>query len=202
VTAEHILEAPLAEDLDVLLTTGLVGEVRLRRLTALDADAFAAHVAADLARLSEFLPWPARTSTPPGAAEWLARYDRGEDGRKLAAGVMQDGALVAGMVLLNHDEAAAIIELGCWSVAAAEGRGVVRAACVEGLRLARSWGVERVEWHCDPQNSRSGALARRLGFQLEGTLRSAYPLRGERRDTEVYGLIGTEIDEAIDQVRR
>jgi RimJ/RimL family protein N-acetyltransferase len=162
-----------------------------------DADAFAAHVAADLARLSEFLPWPVRTDTPPGAAEWLRRYDRGEDGRMLVAGVTHDGALVAGVVLMNHDEAAAILELGCWSVAGAEGRGVVRAACVEALRVARSRGVERVEWHCDPQNTRSGALARRLGFQLEGTLRSSYPLHGERRDTQVYGLVGSEIDEVL-----
>jgi RimJ/RimL family protein N-acetyltransferase len=154
-------------------------------------------VASDLDRLREFLPWPDPTSTVEGAAEWLARYDRGEDGRRLVAGILHDGALVGGIVLFFWSEPMAQIELGCWAVAGAEGTGAVRAACVEGLRLARSWGAERVEWHCDPQNTRSGALARRLGFQLEGTLRSSYVLRDERRDTEVYGLVGAEIDAAI-----
>ncbi len=162
-----------------------------------DAAVFAAHVASDLPRLREYLPWPDPTSEPAGAAEWLGRYDRGEGGRRLAAGIWHDGALVGGIVLFFHDEASAQIELGCWALSSVEGRGVVRAACVEGLRLARSWGVERVEWHCDPRNTRSGALAVRLGFQHEGTLRSSYVLRGERLDTAVYGLIGTEIDEAI-----
>jgi RimJ/RimL family protein N-acetyltransferase len=188
-------------DLDLPLATGLSGDVRLRTLTEADAAAFARHVAADLPRLSAFLPWPERTALPAGAAEWLARYDRGEDGRRLVAGVWVAGELVAGVVLLHHDEATATIELGCWSVGTAEGKGVVRAACLEALRVARSWSVERVEWHCDPQNARSGALARRLGFRLEGTLRSSYPLRGERRDTEVYGLVEREIDDALTATR-
>jgi ribosomal-protein-serine acetyltransferase len=156
-------------------------------------------VAADLERLSEFLPWPARTATPEGAATWLGLYDRGDDGRVLVAGVRADGELVAGIVLFHHDADSAAVELGCWSVAAAEGRGVVWAACVEGLRHARqALGVERVVWQCDPTNTRSAALAERLGFVREGVLRSSYVLRDERRDTAVYGLVGTEIDTAID----
>ena len=66
-------------------------------------------------------------------------------------------------MLFFYDERSQIIELGCWALSGVEGHGVVRAACVEALRIARSWGVERVEWHCDPENARSGALARRLG---------------------------------------
>lgn len=113
------------------------------------------------------------------------------------AGIWQDGALVGGIVLFFWSEASAQIELGCWALPVAEGTGVVRAACVEGLRLARSWGVERVEWRCDPRNTRSVALAERLGFRLEGVLRSSYVLRGERLDTAVYGLVGAEIDATI-----
>ena len=100
-------------------------------------------------------------------------------------------------MLFHHDEATQTIELGCWALAVVEGQGAVRAACVEGLRIARGWGVERVQWHCDPRNTRSSGLALRLGFRHEGTLRSSYPLRGERCDTAVYGLVETEIDAAI-----
>jgi ribosomal-protein-serine acetyltransferase len=182
--------------LDVALSTRLPGDVRLRRLTAADAVAFAAGMAADLERMSVFLPWPALTATPDGAATWLGRYEAAEGGRRIAGGVWQDGTLVAGMVLFHHDEPSAQIELGCWALAAAEGMGVVRAACVEGLRLARSWGIERVEWRCAPENGRSGGLARRLGFTLEGRLRSSYVLGDRRLDTDVYGLVGEEIDRA------
>lgn len=184
-------------DVDLPLRSGLAGDVRLRSLTAADADGFAAHVAADLSRLAEFLAWPERTDTAGGALDFLRPYVEQSDGRRLIAGIWADGALVGGVVLFHHDPVAAVIELGCWATAAAEGQGVVRAACVEGLRLARSWGVERVQWHCDPRNTRSAALALRLGFVHEGTLRSSYPLRGQRLDTAVYGLVEAEIDRAI-----
>ena len=39
----------------------------LRRLTAADAVPFAAHMAGDLSRLGEHLPWPAATSSVDGA---------------------------------------------------------------------------------------------------------------------------------------
>jgi RimJ/RimL family protein N-acetyltransferase len=184
-------------ELDVALSTRLPGEVRLRQLTPADAEVFAAGIAADLKRMSEFLPWPALTATPDGAAAFLQRYEGPDGGRKIAAGAWYDGELVAGIVLFRHDEPAAQMEIGCWSLGAAAGQGVVRAACIEGLRLARSWGIERVEWRCSPENVRSGALARRLGFTLEGRLRSSYVLRDQRLDTEVYGLVGAEIDRAI-----
>jgi RimJ/RimL family protein N-acetyltransferase len=184
-------------DLDLPLDTGLAGDVRLRVLTPDDAEAFAAHVASDLSRLAEFLAWPERTDNPQGALAFIQPYVDKLDGRRAIAGIWADDELVGGIVLFHHDPAAAVIELGCWAVAPAEGRGAVRAACVEGLRLARSWGVERVQWHCDPRNTRSVALALRLGFVHEGTLRSSYPLRGGRCDTAVYGLVEREIDEAI-----
>ena len=170
----------------------------LRTLTAADAPAFASHIAGDLARLSEFLPWPARTDTPEGAAAWITAYTDGVNGRVLVAGIEAGDRLVGGMVLFGHSVEMAEIELGCWAVAAVEGTGAVRAACVEGLRQARTvHDVERVVWQCDPENTRSGGLARRLGFSLEGVLRSSYVLRGERRDTELYSLVGSEIDAAI-----
>lgn len=170
----------------------------LRTLTAADAPAFASHIAGDLARLSEFLPWPARTDTPDGAAEWISAYTHGDNGRLLVAGIEDGRRLVGGVVLFGHDPVASQLELGCWAVADVEGMGAVRAACVEALREARQvHGAERVVWQCDPENLRSGGLARRLGFHLEGVLRSSYVLRDERRDTELYSLVGAEIDRAL-----
>lgn len=169
----------------------------MRELSGADAEEFAAHVAADLDRLKEFLPWPERTATPEGAAAWLQPYADQQDGRVVCLGIEVDGALVGGAVLFHHDPAMATIELGCWITAGHEGKGLVRAACLEGLRRARDLGVQRVVWQCDPRNTRSRGLAERLGFTYEGTLRSSYVVRGERLDTAVFSLVGTEIDEAL-----
>jgi RimJ/RimL family protein N-acetyltransferase len=63
------------------------------------------------------------------------------------------------------------------------------------IGLARSeLGAERVEWHSTTVNTRSRRLAERLGLQHEGTLRCDYVLRGERLDTDVFSLVGAELD--------
>ena len=177
------------------LATRLPGRVTFSRLTTADADAFAAHVSADLARLRTHLPWPDVTSTPEGAAGWLGAYERQEDGRVGVGGMWHDGRLLGGALLFQHDPAAANVEIGCWVVAAGEGAGVVSAACRWLLGYARGeLHAERVEWHAGTTNERSRRLAERLGFVHEGTLRSNYPLRGERLDTDVLSLVGAELD--------
>lgn len=171
---------------------------RLTSLTAADAREFAVHISSDLERLSVFLPWPALTADEAGAAAWLGRYDTGDEGRALVAGLRVGGRLLGGVVLFRHDEHSASAELGCWAVAEGEGRGLVRAGCVEALRVARSGlRAERVVWQSDPANTRSRALAERLGFHHEGTLRSAYVLRDERRDSDLLSLVGVELDRAV-----
>ena len=183
-----------------MLEDGLTLETRhpspvtLRRLTAADAEAFARHVADDQERLLTYLPWPPVTATPEGAAEWLERYDREEDGRVLVAGAWSEGELLGGALLFHHDPMFHNIEIGCWVVAAGEGHGIVSAACRAMLDIARDeLRAERVEWRTTTVNERSRRLAERLGFQYEGTLRSNYVLDGERHDSVVLSLVGDEI---------
>jgi RimJ/RimL family protein N-acetyltransferase len=180
---------------EVGLDTGLPGPVVLRALSTADAVAFAEHVAADLPRLAEHLPWPEPTSTPEGAASWLGPYEHLEDGRVVVGGVWAGADLVGGALLFHHEPGAGIVEIGCWLTAAAEGGGVAAAACTVLIGLARAeLTVERLEWHASTLNARSRRLAERLGFQHEGTLRSNYVLRGERLDTDVLSLVGAELD--------
>lgn len=165
----------------------------VRPLTAADAELFAEHIAGDLEHLSEFLGWPALTATSDGAREWLAKYDACLDGRKLVIGDEREGRLVGGAVLISYSAENKVAELGCWAVL--EGRRVASTLCREVLRVARQeLGVERVAWQCDSQNWRSRRLGEHLGFRLEGTLRSSYVLRGERRDLDVLSMVGTELD--------
>ena len=139
---------------EVGLDTGLPGPVVLRALTTADAVAFAGHVAADLPRLAEHLPWPDPTSTPDGAADWLGLYERQEDGRVGVGGVWAGDALVGGALLFHHQPDDGIVEIGCWLTAPAEGAGVAAAACTVLVGVARAeLAAERVEWHASTVNT-------------------------------------------------
>lgn len=160
-----------------------------------DAETFARHAAADVEHLREHLGWAETATKPAGAREWLEAYEYGSDGRVLVAGAFDGSEIVGGALLLHHEPEANSIELGCWAMRAVEGRGVARASCQALIAFARTdLGVERIAWRCTTVNPRSRALAERLGFRYEGTLRSAYVLHGERYDMDVLSLVGAEID--------
>jgi ribosomal-protein-serine acetyltransferase len=179
------------------LETGLAHPVVLRRLSTADVTSFARHIAHDVARLGQHLPWPDAAATREGAEQWLGPYERREDGRVVAAGAWCERELLGGAVLFRHDAQQRAAEIGCWVVAAGEGQGLASAMCRALLRLARSdLGVERIEWRSVTVNLRSRRLAERLGFRHEGTLRSSYVLRDARLDTDVLSLVGGEIDQA------
>lgn len=70
------------------------------------------------------------------------------------------------------------------------GQGLAGEAAAAMVRVAFEVdGMERVELHCDPANRASAAIARRLGFEHEATLKARryYP-PGERRDTMIWTL--------------
>jgi ribosomal-protein-serine acetyltransferase len=170
----------------------------LRPATLEDAPAFAAHVAADVAHLSEFLPWPATSTTPEGAAAFVGPYVRRHDGRELML-LLQDGdALAGGTVLLHHDPRVGSIEVGCWIVAGYEGQGLMRRAVLATVAHARSaLGSHRVAWTAAAGNVRSRALAERLGFRHEGRLRDAGMHEGQYQDLDVLSLVGDEVDRVL-----
>ncbi|MCO5204153.1 MAG: GNAT family N-acetyltransferase [Anaerolineae bacterium] len=83
------------------------------------------------------------------------------------------------------------LEIGYWIRADAVGRGLATEATAALTQIAFVVnGVDRVEIHCDPQNSASAAVPRKLGFTHEATLqrRIASGDDGEMRDSMIWTL--------------
>jgi RimJ/RimL family protein N-acetyltransferase len=57
-------------------------------------------------------------------------------------------------------------------------------------------GVERLEWVAEKGNVASRAVAERLGFTVEGTLRSKIVHQGTRRDAWIGSLLPSDWDRA------
>jgi RimJ/RimL family protein N-acetyltransferase len=86
------------------------------------------------------------------------------------------------------------LEIGYWIHVAHTGQGLATEASAALARVALEvHGVDRVEIHCGPDNPRSAAVPRRLGFTLEATLRRRMVTgAGARRDTMIWSLFADE----------
>lgn len=85
------------------------------------------------------------------------------------------------------------VELGYWLDAAMEGKGIVTQVCRTMVRHAfEEHEVHKVEISCATDNTRSRAVAERLGFIQEGILRQADRLHDRYVDGVFYGQLVDE----------
>jgi RimJ/RimL family protein N-acetyltransferase len=86
-------------------------------------------------------------------------------------------------------------EIGFWVAAEVRGRGVVSEAvelvCDFGF-APDGLGLQRIQWHAKRGNVASAAVARRAGFQFEGTARLGGAQRGVRVDSWSAALLVTD----------
>jgi ribosomal-protein-serine acetyltransferase len=108
-------------------------------------------------------------------------------------GIWSQGQLVGGTLFPRFDTRTGVCEIGAWLTQEVEGRGLMTKAAGYMVDWAiRERGMGRVEWQTQPSNTRSQAVAQRLGMTYEGTRRSAHPVAGVRQDAQVWSVIAEE----------
>jgi RimJ/RimL family protein N-acetyltransferase len=102
-----------------------------------------------------------------------------------------EGTLLGSVGLHLHDLRVPVVELGYWVRTSAEGHGYISEAVRRMTAFAfAEFGVQRLVIRCDARNSRSKAVAERLGFTAEGChRRDSLGTDGTIRDTLVYAMI-------------
>lgn len=177
-----------------MLSLAIDTDAELRALEPWQAEEFAAHVAAAREYLEEWLPWGATAGEPEEAAKLLQRYaDAQARGEGRILGIWVDGKLAGGVLFRIWENKTGMCEIGVWLAPEAVGRGLITKAATVMIDWAfHARGMHRVEWRCAATNTRSSAVARRLGMTKEGTLRQAFPLRGVRHDVEVWAVLAPE----------
>lgn len=144
--------------------------------------------------LRPWMPWVDKHVTPNHSEEvarrahgrWLLRED-------LMVGIFEreSGRYLGGSGLHRIEWDIPSFEIGYWIRHSEEGKGYVSEAVRLLVGLAfDQLGANRVFIKCDSNNPRSAAVARRLGFIHEATLRNAgRTTRGALRDTLIFALI-------------
>lgn len=96
-----------------------------------------------------------------------------------------------GLTKLEPDNHSA--EIGYWLSCDFVGKGIITKVGRELVhRLFIQYGLNRIVIQCATDNSRSMAVAHRLGFYNEGTLRQAEFYNGRFRDIAIYSLLADE----------
>ena len=142
--------------------------------------------------LGRWMAWATPTPTPEQTESWCRKSAADFLARRVLPMLLflrDDMTFVGSSGMHSVDWAVPKVEIGYWVRRRFEGQGYVTEAVGALTRFAfETLGAQRVEIRADDRNDRSGRVAERLGFRLEGVLRNesrdAYGLR----DTRVYAL--------------
>jgi ribosomal-protein-alanine N-acetyltransferase len=162
--------------------------VTIRRVTEADAGAL---IRGNRASRAFHAPWVEPFTDESGFARWFAET---RSGRRVAL-VAETGGAIAGMVTLNEVVLGIFCSatVGYYAMAGMAGRGTMTRA-VE-LAVAHGFdevGLHRVEINIQPENHRSRALVKRLGFRLEGFSPRYLFIDGAWRDHERWAKTADE----------
>ena len=153
-------------------------------------------IVANLSSIGVHEPWVYPCRDESSFFAYLARCD-GERCEGFVAREWQTGRII-GVVNLNEIVRGAFQNayLGYYGMGETQGRGLMSEAV--GIALTHAFtrlGLHRVEANIQPENVRSIALAKRLGFRHEGRSRNYLQIGGLWRDHDRFAILCDEWNE-------
>ncbi|WP_328906016.1 GNAT family N-acetyltransferase [Streptomyces sp. NBC_00234] len=166
----------------------------LRPLETWQAQEFLTHIDRARELVDPWIPFAAAAKDLDSARALLQRYadSQAADTGRLY-GIWLDGTLVGGVLFRIFEAGTGNCEVGCWLEPAGEGRGLVTRAMHQLIDWAVDVrGMHRVEWVASSANTRSLAVAQRLGMTRDGVRRESFLYQGKRHDSEIWSVLAPE----------
>ena len=164
--------------------------LRLRRVTRDDLPDLLAVNGDD--EVTRFLPYATWQSSVDGES-WFQRMmalTTSTGGVQMVLQSLATGRVIGTCLLFRHESVSLRAEVGYVLGRAHWGQGYMSEALRALLDHALgAGGLRRIEAEIDSHNDASNAVARRLGFALEGRLRQRWTGKGRTYDTLLYGLL-------------
>jgi ribosomal-protein-serine acetyltransferase len=163
----------------------------VRRYTMDDLDPIWAVASGERERLGEWMPWVEGTTSIDVQRVWLTKVVNEPEGLE-GCGIFVDDEF-AGGVGLSWDPYGIAGEIGYWTRAEFEGRGLVTRSAREFTRLGfEHVGLNRVVIRPGVENRRSRAVPERLGYRQESIERGGGRGLGGYYDIVVYAMLADE----------
>ncbi len=144
--------------------------------------------------LGRWLPWVEQTQKVDDTLAFIKGVRRGyANNEAIPTSVWFDDNIAGTLSIFGLNRGIGSGELGYWLGAEFEGRGIMTRSCHALITYAfETLELNRIVIRCQPENTRSSAIAKRLGFTHEGTLRECAKHNDELHDLEVYSMLGRE----------
>jgi ribosomal-protein-serine acetyltransferase len=171
----------------------LPGGRELRAFEEADAHELYALIERNRAQLAKWIQW-AQGQTQEQTLAFIRRARTKEsENSGFEWAVVADGRIVGVAGFPTIDRANRSAAIGYWLDQAHQGRGVMTSAVAALVSHAfENWQLNRLEIQADVGNTPSRAVAERLGFRYEGTLRQAYRVGERYSDDAVYSLLASD----------
>ncbi len=111
----------------------------------------------------------------------------------LALGIFSDEELIGGIGMHDWDHQLKKAEVGYWLSKQYQGKGILHSCALPFIDyLFTQLQLNKIEIRFRPSNDRSAAVAKRLGFKIEGILRDTQLNNGILDDMVIAGLLRKE----------
>ncbi|CAM5782316.1 MULTISPECIES: GNAT family N-acetyltransferase [Brevibacillus] len=167
----------------------------LRRLELADAEEMFWLTDTNRLHLREWLPWLDIVTNVADTRRFIsATLDQDSRRQGTHFGIWYNGRLTGTVGVHHIDWTNRKTSIGYWLGAQYTGHGLMTAAVSAYLDhlIFGEWDLQKVAIHAATENKKSRAIPERLGFKLEGILRSNEFLYDHYVDHAVYGMLASE----------
>ena len=153
-------------------------------------------VDANREHLRQWLPWVDGEKSPEDGRIFIQSmlrqfaYTEG-----LLVAIMYQGKIAGSIGLHDINQHVGTAQIGYWLGKEYEGKGLMTKACLTLMQYGfESLNLNRIMIRVEPENTRSRAIPRRLGYHYEGTMRKVGQSINGPVDLEIYSMLRHEWD--------
>lgn len=169
-------------------------QLLLRSFTTEDTPALFKAIDESRGHLRSWLRWVDVTTKPEHINQFILRtLQQLNHQEALELGIVYNRQIIGGIGMHEWNHTLKKAQIGYWIKKEYEGQGIVHRCLVHFIDfLFEKVGLNKIEIHFMPANTRSASLSERLGFKVEGLIRQSYFMNGKLEDLIVSGLLCTE----------
>lgn len=168
------------------------GDVELKTLSLDEAGKLFQLIDKNKLQIGEWLIWADKTKSVEDVEKMIQEYtERREKGEGMNFGIWYQSKLIGVVSFASIDKDRKKGGLAYWLDSEYQGKGIITQACKQLLEYGfNTLNLHRIEISCAAGNSKSRAVAERLGFTQEGIFRESELIRGGKLvDNYYYALL-------------